>query len=84
MEIDKFNPDIIHLMIPHLYSSVYNCRIPFLVTCHSEEIINIYPVRYSLLHASQIHCVSNFGKNLVLNITPNRKKILRLFIMLLT
>jgi glycosyltransferase involved in cell wall biosynthesis len=74
MEIDKFNPDIIHLMKPNLYSSVYNCRIPFLVTCHSEEIINIYPVRYSLQHASQIHCVSNFGKNKVLQITPSRKK----------
>lgn len=74
MEIDKFKPDIIHLTIPNLYSSVYNCRIPFLVTCHSEEIINIYPVIYSLLHASQIHCVSNFTKSLVLNITPKRKK----------
>jgi phosphatidylinositol alpha-1,6-mannosyltransferase len=74
MEIDKFNPDIIHLMKPDLYSSIYNCRIPFLVTCHSEEIIDSYPVRYSLEHASKIHCVSNFGKNLVLNITPNRKK----------
>jgi phosphatidylinositol alpha-1,6-mannosyltransferase len=74
MEIDKFNPDIIHLMHTNLYSSIYNCRIPFLVTCHSEEIIDIYPVRYSLLHASQIQCVSDFSRNLVLNITPNRKK----------
>jgi phosphatidylinositol alpha-1,6-mannosyltransferase len=74
IEIDKFNPDIIHLMKANLYSSVYSCKIPFLVTCHAAEIINSYQVRNSLQHASQIHCVSYYTKNKVLQITPNRKK----------
>jgi glycosyltransferase involved in cell wall biosynthesis len=73
IEIGKFHPDIIHLTKPNLYPSVYDSKLPFLVTCHSEEVRNIYPVKYSLQHASQIHCVSNYTKNKVLKITPDRK-----------
>jgi len=72
--IEKFNPDIIHLMKPDFHSSIYNCKIPFLVSCHSEEVINSYPVRYSLENASKIHCVSNFCKNLVLKVVPGSEK----------
>jgi glycosyltransferase involved in cell wall biosynthesis len=72
--IKKFKPDLIHILNAKLYSSVYESKIPFIVTCHSEEIINTYPIKYSLSNAAKIDCVTNFTANMVLKIVPNRKK----------
>lgn len=72
LAIQEFKPDIIHLTKSDLFSSVYCSKIPFLVSCHSEELIDIYPVRYSLQNASLIHSVSNYAKKKVLQIVPER------------
>ena len=72
LAIRNFKPDVIHITKPDLYSSIYNSDIPFVVSCHSEELNDIYPVRYSLEKAALIHCVSNFAKDRVLRIVPNR------------
>ena len=72
--IKEFRPDVIHLTKPDLYSSIYNSDIPTVVSCHSEELIDVYPARYSLQKASLIHCVSNFAKEKVLKMVPERVK----------
>ena len=74
LAIYEFKPDIVHLTKPDLYSSIYGSDIPFIVSCHSEELIDVYPVRYSLQKALLIHCVSNFAKDKVLKIVPERAK----------
>lgn len=72
LAIQKFRPDVIHLTLAYLYSSIYNCNIPSIVSCHSEDLLNIYPVEHSLKTATSIHCVSNFAKKKVLQIVPKR------------
>lgn len=74
LAIQEFKPDIVHLTKTGLHSSIYGSNIPFIVSCHSEELIDIYPVSYSLQKASLIHCVSNFAKDKVLKIVPERAK----------
>jgi len=72
-KISKIKPDIIHLTNAKLYSAIYNKHVPFIVSCHSEEIVDQFPIKYTLLNANRIHCVTEFTKNLVLKITPERK-----------
>jgi glycosyltransferase involved in cell wall biosynthesis len=72
LAIENFKPDVIHITKPDMYSSIYGSNIPTIVSCHSEELIDIYPVRYALEKATLIHCVSNFAKERVLQIVPSR------------
>lgn len=74
LAIQEYKPDVIHVTKTGLHSSIYGSSVPFIVSCHSEELIDIYPVRYSLQKASLIHCVSNFAKDKVLKIVPERIK----------
>lgn len=52
-EINNFKPDIIHITSPFLFCAVFNITIPFIVSCHSEEITDSFPICYSLLNSSK-------------------------------
>ncbi len=67
----SFRPDITHIMKPTLYSAIYGCKEPFVVSCHGEEIQDAFPVTYSLHHASAIHCVSQYSRELVKKLGEN-------------
>jgi glycosyltransferase involved in cell wall biosynthesis len=74
IEISRFKPDVVHIMKNELYSTIYNIKVPYLVSCHSSNV-DIYDaphIRYSLEHAKKIHCVSNFTKQLAMTISPNK------------
>jgi glycosyltransferase involved in cell wall biosynthesis len=73
-EIGNYKPDIIHITHPRLFCAVFNTTIPFIVSCHSEEITNSFPICYSLLNSAMIHCNAKATKNLVLKIVPDREK----------
>ena len=67
-KINNFKPNIIHITHPKLACAVFKTNIPFIVSCYSEEIVDSFPIRYSLLNSSKIHCITKATKNLVLKI----------------
>ncbi len=71
-----FKPDLIHIMKNSLYASVFNSKIPFVVSCHmgAEDIFDEYPIHYSLKNAKRIHFVSKFIKSLALRIEKRLDK----------
>jgi len=70
-----FHPDITHILKPTLYSAIHECQEPVIVSCHGEELQNIFPVIYSLKKASLIHCVSVYTRNLVVGFLGDHKEI---------
>lgn len=71
--IHTFAPDIVHILSPKLYTAVYDCPTPFVVTCHSEELKDDFPTIYVLKHAARIHCVSRYTEQLVVNLNNDVK-----------
>lgn len=70
----QFKPDLTHILKPILYSAVFECSEPFIVSCHGTDIHATMPVRYSLDHAKTIHCVSNYMKELISELYIEKQK----------
>lgn len=73
-KIGNFQPDLIHLLHCRIYTSVFDTSVPFVISCYSEELKEYFPVKYVLTNAKKIHCISNFTKNKVLEISPEQLK----------
>ncbi len=71
----KFKPDITHVMHASMFSAIYGCAEPSVISCHALEIQNNFSVRYSLTHATKIHAVSNFTKSLITDIVNREYEI---------
>ena len=74
--IKIFKPDIVHIMKNELYSAIYSCNNPTIISCHSStgDIQDKYHIKYVLQRATKIHCVSKFVMKLVNNITIRNSK----------
>jgi len=71
----KFKPDITHVMHASMFSAIYGCAEPSVISCHALEIQNNFSVRYSLTHATRIQSVSNFTKSLITDIVNREADI---------
>jgi glycosyltransferase involved in cell wall biosynthesis len=75
--IATVEPDLVHAL--HLYQTAAVTAagsIPTVVSCYGLEIEDHPPVRQSLLHASAVHCDSDFARTLVERVTgPTRKAL---------
>jgi phosphatidylinositol alpha-1,6-mannosyltransferase len=71
--IESWKPDSIHLTHARVFSAVFERAVPYVVTCHSEEVLDTFGVKYVLNHAQKIHCVSEFTKDKVLAVCPEVK-----------
>ncbi|MFW5703289.1 MAG: glycosyltransferase family 4 protein [Patescibacteria group bacterium] len=63
-KIVEFKPDVMHLTYTRLFSALTESTIPSVITLHSEEVVDQYPVHHALEQASHVHSVSRYTAEL--------------------
>lgn len=76
--IKKYQPDIIHVTYPRIFSSVLSTDIPIVLSTYSEEITKSYPVKNIVKKANTIICISKYVAGLVENIDSYSTKKIRI------
>ncbi len=71
--IMKFKPDIIYLSKVELFTAIYKCKIPFIVTFHSEEDVNNFK-KFMCYMPNGPKLMTSVSKHQIQNLQEKHKK----------
>ena len=69
----KFKPDIIYLSKVELFTAIYKCKIPFIVTFHSEEDVNNFR-KFMCYMSNGPKLMTSVSKHQIQNLQEKYKK----------